>query len=52
MVTRNGAYDIATTEGITVSHIDEYIVCWTGEGTEGKAIGIVTKFKTTGERER
>ncbi|XP_026190106.1 uncharacterized protein LOC34621266 [Cyclospora cayetanensis] len=43
-----GPYDLASTEPITVSSIDEYVICWTGEETDGHAVGRIGKFNTTG----
>ncbi|KAL8430920.1 hypothetical protein Efla_007368 [Eimeria flavescens] len=43
-----GTFDSAVVESLSVSRVGEYIMCWTGEGTEGRAVGLITKFRATG----
>ncbi|KAL8448882.1 hypothetical protein Emed_003452 [Eimeria media] len=43
-----GQYDSAVVGPLSVSRIGQYVMCWTGEGTDGRAVGLITKFETTG----
>ncbi|KAL8275639.1 hypothetical protein Esti_000590 [Eimeria stiedai] len=43
-----GQYDSAVVGPLSVSRVGQYVMCWTGEGTDGRAVGLITKFETTG----
>ncbi|KAL8432333.1 hypothetical protein ACSSS7_004700 [Eimeria intestinalis] len=43
-----GDYDSAVVGPVSVSRVGQYVMCWMGEGSDGRAVGLITKFETTG----